>query len=228
MEGDTNKHDHNPQTKFKTISHSTFPYEYSGKNFIVTEQDESILKEMRDFASVIFKSQIPHKLYSQIDKDAKDCNMLCKVLKIYEPEGDEYRMRIKEFNERKIEKGKTYDVIVDSIKYSEFEQNQMIRVKSAEKSTSEESNSLKLKPYTSLLKFLNYSYIQKVLSDTIQDTEINKVIWDSEEPTNAIQITEENPNWKYTKQATILQIWFPEESKLIEEKKNTQNDNAWI
>lgn len=230
-----NEDDPDFEDQFKVISSHNYPYNYSGKNFSITETDEISLKKLRDFSVMFFQNQtLPQKFYSMIDSESKrDTSMICKVIDVKEPEGDTYMMRIKEYKEGYKEHSYgtqahdylLYDVEVDTIKYTEFAVNDMIRIKSAEIVEDEKEKTkfvLELKPFTSILKFLSNSYITTQLSKAIEYDPIDKLIRDLEEPEDPITFTEEINEWKNVEPVSILNVLFPEESKLVNPKvKNT-------
>lgn len=116
---------------------------------------------------------------------------------------------------------------VDRIKYPELRRDDIIRIKSAKGSLIDKENVLESKPHTNIMKFMADSLIVKNLSNKIQDTDLDVVIRDKEEPLKPIFVTQNDVNpWNHLNVSNLLDLFFPkEESKISDENKEMNFDH---
>lgn len=193
------------------------PYKYSGKIFNFAENEEKIVNNMRNWCMDFFKSStVAESLLANIKSYEAEKNLLCKVMKVYEyeevedEENETYLVRLKDKN------NKLWKMKVDRIKYPELRKGDIIRIKSAKGSIIEKENVLESKPHTNILKFISDSLIVKNLTKKIQDTNLDVVIRDKEEPLKPIFVTQDEANpWAHLKVSSLVDIFFPKEDSKI-------------
>ena len=151
------------------------------------------------------KSNIAEIILSNILSTENDKNLLCKVMKVYEDDEDNYAIRVKDKD------GKSWKAQIDTIKYPELHKNEIIRIKSAKGTMQEGENVLELKPHTNILRFIKDSKIVINLGKRIIDTDIDRVIRDKEEPLNELIVKKKKKSYQKMKKANLLEIYFPEE-----------------
>ncbi|CAI2358908.1 unnamed protein product [Moneuplotes crassus] len=230
LEFDEEREDETQQNPLLNIKRFYMPYKYSGKIFNFTENEEKKVNSMRNWCSEFFaKSTIPENLLSNIKCESKEKNLLCKVMKVYEHEEEEnsgnetYSVRLKDKNNI------LWKMKVDRIKYPELRKDDIIRIKSAKGSIIDKENVLESQPHTNIMKFMEDSLIVKNLAKKIQDTGLDVVIRDKEEPLKPLFVTNNEINpWSHLEVSSLLDLFFPkEESKAgISSKENTiQNES---
>jgi hypothetical protein len=189
------------------------PYKYSGKNFNFGDKEEQVLLKTRTWCKNFFDgSDAVEKLLSKVPSTDSDKNLLCKVMKVFEDDDREIRIKDKE--------GKSWRIVVDKIKYPELNNSDIIRIKSAKTSSCDGVNILEMRPHTNILLFLKDSMIDKKLKKEITDTEIDRVIIDKEEPDGQLIITKDLRSYSNLKQISLLDLFFPKD--YAEYKANNQ------
>lgn len=106
-------------------------------------------------------------------------------MKVYEDEEETYGVRIKDNNNR------LWNMQIDKVKYPELYNGDIIRIRSARGFTKDKHNILESRLHTNILKFVKDSKIVKNLQKCIQDTDLDIVICDKEEPSKPIYVTQE-------------------------------------
>lgn len=193
------------------------PYKYSGKEYQFVEGEEKILQKMRAWCKEYFRThRDAEEILSAIDPNSNEKNLIWKVMKIYDDEEDSYGIRIKDTT------GAIWKWEVDKIKYPELHINDIIRIKSAK--SSPDSTKLELRPHSNILRLLKDSLIVKELKTKIQDSDLDRVINDKEEPLKPLVVTEFKEHYKHLKKTTLMDIIYPNEHKK-EDKEN--NDDNW-
>ena len=135
-----------------------------------------------------------------------DKSLLCKVMKVYDSDEDNYWIRVKD------DEKKWWKVLIDKIKYPELQKDEIIRIKSAKEAIYEKEDILEMRVHSNILKFSKDSKIEKYLLEKIVDNDIDRVINDNEEPLNELTITKELESGSKLELSTIMQIYFPNES----------------